>query len=162
MLELSYGVVIWTTISFLITIFILGKFGWKPVMKALKDRENTIKDALQSAEKAREEMKKLNASNEELIREARIERDQLLKKARETKEKIVAEAKEAASKEGDKIIVKAKETIENEKKAAVAEIKNQVAKFSIEIAEKIIKNELKEDDNHQKFIQEEMQNFSLN
>lgn len=162
MLELQYGVVIWTTIAFLIVVLILGKYGWKPVMKAIKDREDTIKDALESAEKAREEMQKLNASNDELLREARIQRDQLLKEARETKEKIVAEAKNTANAEASRLIENARQDIDNEKKAAISEIKKQVAVLSVEIAEKIIKNQLKADNNQEKIIKEAMKEISLN
>lgn len=136
------GLIFWQTVLFLIVLFLLGKFAWKPILNALHERENTIQESLDSAKKAREEMEKLQAANESLLQEARQERDKMLKQASETAKKLVADAKEEASAEGKKMIEKAKVEIENEKKAAVVEVKNQAAALSIEIAEKILRKDL--------------------
>ena len=136
------GLIFWMVISFSVILFILKKFAWKPILKALKDREISIDTALKSADKAKEEMEQLKADNEKIIKEAKNERDNLLKDARQVKDKIISEAKQKANSEAKKIIEDAKGKIESEKDAALDEIKNQVAGFSIEIAEKILKKKL--------------------
>jgi len=136
------GLVFWMVISFSVILFILKKFAWKPILKALKDREISIDTALKSADKAKEEMEQLKVDNEKVIKEAKNERDNLLKDARQVKDKIISEAKQKANSEAKKIIENAKGKIESEKDAALDEIKNQVAGFSIEIAEKILKKKL--------------------
>ncbi len=136
------GLVFWMVLSFSVILFILKKFAWKPILKALKERENTIDTALKSADKAREEMGQLKAENERIIIEAKNVRDSLLKEAFQVKDKLISEAKQKANSEANKIIADAKRKIENEKEAALDEIKNQVAGFSVEIAEKILKKKL--------------------
>jgi len=136
------GLVFWMVLSFSVILFILKKFAWKPILKALKERESTIDTALKSADKAREEMEQLKADNEKIIKEAKNERDILLKETRQVKDKIISEAKEKANSDAKKIIEDAKEKIESEKEAALDEIKIQVASFSVEIAEKILKKKL--------------------
>ena len=137
------GLIFWMTLSFLIVIFILKKYAWKPILNGLKEREKSIDEALNAAEEAREAMKNLKADNEKLLQEAKEERDNILRDARKMKENIITEAKEKAQVEANKIVEGALVTIENEKNAAVHELKNQIATLSIEIAEKILKEELK-------------------
>ncbi len=156
------GLVFWMVISFSLILFILKKFAWKPILKALKERENTIDTALKSADKAREEMEQLKVSNEKIIKEAKNERDNLLKDARQVKDKIISEAKEKANSEAKIIISDAKEKIENEKEAAFDEIKNQVAVFSIEIAEKILKKKLEKTKDQKDLINELIDEIKIN
>ena len=135
---------------------------WKPILASLKERENSIQTALDSAEKAKQEMQALQASNEAILMEARNERDKLLKEARETKDSIIAEAKAGAQKEADKIMQNAKDSIQSEKVAAMDEIKNQVAKLSIEIAEKIIRTELSSDEKQKALVNTMLDEVNLN
>jgi F-type H+-transporting ATPase subunit b len=162
MLSVSIGTVLWTTIAFLIVLFLLVKFAWKPILASLKDREESIQNALDAADKAKKEMESLQADNEKLLNEARAERDAMLKEARETKNKIVAEAKDKAKEEADNIISNAREAIHNEKMAAITEMKNQVAKFSIEIAEKILKDELSAKGKQEALIENAISDINLN
>jgi F-type H+-transporting ATPase subunit b len=136
------GLIFWTTFIFFLLVFLLRAFAWKPILNAIKNREASIKSALDSAEKAKEEMKKLLAKNEEILQKARAERDLLVKEAREVKEKIINEAKEKAQQEAVKIIESARLSIKNEKASAIAEIKAQVAILSVDIAEKILREKL--------------------
>jgi len=158
----GFGLVFWTAITFLFLLIILRKFAWKPILGAVSDREESIKSALASAEEAKKEMQNLQADNERILKEARAERDGLLKDAREMKDKIVSEAKEQAKIEGDKMIKLAKSTNESEKKAAVADIKSQVAELSISIAEKVIKSELSGKDKQLKLVDEMLGDIKLN
>ncbi len=138
----GFGLIFWMTLAFGILFFVLTKYAWKPILNMIAERELGIETALQAAEKAKKELKDLNATNERLLSEARLERDNMLKEARDVREQIVKEAKDKAKIESDKLIVAAKESINNEKQTALAEIKNQVASLSVEIAEKILKTEL--------------------
>src|SRR5690554_6452122 len=133
MLSVSIGTVLWTTIAFLIVVVLLAKFAWKPILASIKEREDSIDDELQSANKAREEMQNLTKSNEALLIQARAERDAMLKDARDTKDEIIAEAKGRADVEYSRIVASAQDAIRQEKSAAIAEIKEQVATLSIEI-----------------------------
>ncbi|MDB9774672.1 F0F1 ATP synthase subunit B [Vicingaceae bacterium] len=162
MLSVSFGTVIWTTIAFLVVVFVLGKFAWPSILKSIKEREESIEDALQAAEKAKEQLEELKEGNEKLIAEARQERDTMLKEAREVKESIIAEAKEKAVVEADKVIAASRESIRNEKAAAIAEIKTQVAELSVLVAEKILKAELASKDQQNAFVEEAMKNAKLN
>jgi F-type H+-transporting ATPase subunit b len=162
MLSVSFGTVIWTTIAFLVVVFVLGKFAWPSILKSIKEREESIEDALQAAEKAKEQLEELKEGNEKLIAEARQERDTMLKEAREVKESIIAEAKEKAVVEADKVIAASRESIRNEKAAAIAEIKTQVAELSVLVAEKILKAELASKDQQNAFVEEAMKNSKLN
>lgn len=139
------GLIFWQTVTFLIVLFLLSKFAWKPIMSALKEREKTIETALASAEQARAEMQQLKASNEALLQQARLERDAILKDAQEAANNIIGEARTKAITEADRIIANAKATIETEKQAALTELKNQVASLSIEIAEKVLRKQLSSD-----------------
>ena len=140
--DFSVGLFFWQSLLFIALILLLKKFAWGPILSAVEDREEGIKEALELAEKAKEEMQALNADNERILAEARIERDILLKEAREMKDKIVSESKDQANTEADKILLSAKEQINNEKLKAITELKNQVADMSIDIAEKILRSEL--------------------
>lgn len=138
----NIGLVVWTSIAFLTLLIFLTKFAWKPILGALKDREESIESALKAAETAKAEMQQLSADNEQLIREAKAERDELLKEAKKSADALVANAKETASEEAAKLIEKAKTAIQSERKAAIDDLKNQAVLLSIEIAEKVLQNEL--------------------
>jgi F-type H+-transporting ATPase subunit b len=152
MLSVNWGTVIWTTIAFLSVLFLLKKMAWGPILQSLKERTESIENALLSAERAKEEMSKLQSSNEQLLREARAERDGMLKDARDAKDKMISEAKSKAKEEGDRIIQSARETIKNEKMAAIQELKSQVGVLSIEIAEKIVKEKLSNDERQKELV----------
>lgn len=156
------GLLFWQTIVFLVLILILAKFAWRPILGAVKEREDSINNALSSAEEARKEMQNLKADNEQLRKEARAERDAILKEARELKEKVLASATEEAQTKADMIVAQAKESIEMEKKAAMAEIKSQVASLSIEIAEKVIRKELSSKEKQHQMINEMLGDVTLN
>jgi F-type H+-transporting ATPase subunit b len=156
------GLIFWMSISFLVVLFILGKFAWPMILKALKEREESIANALDSARKAREEMAALNANNEKLVMQARAERDLLLKEARDTRDSIVAEARTKAQTEANKIMNQMRETINTEKMAAITELKNQVAAMSIEIAEKILRQELSNDEKQKNLMENLIKDISLN
>jgi len=138
------GLVVWTTISFLILLFLLGKFAWKPILGAINEREISIENALMKAEAAKEEMARLTSENEALLRDARAERDIILQEARKLKDKIVGDAKEAAQEEGAKMIEKARLEINMQKALAIADVKNQVATLSLEIAEKVLRKQFED------------------
>ena len=138
----SVGLIFWTAVVFIILLVLLRSLAWKPILSAVKEREQSIEDALNAAKKAKEEMALLNAQNEKIMKEARAERDAILKEAREMKENIINEAKNSATVEANKLIENAKTAIQNEKVSAMADIKNQVGQLSIEIAEKILTKEL--------------------
>ena len=146
------GLIFWMTIAFGLLLWILGKFAWKPIMKGLKEREESIDEALNQANKAREEMKELKFSNEQLLKEAKEERDNILRDARHVRDNVIEEAKEKANAEANRIVENAKQSIEHEKMAALTDIKNQLAELSIEIAEKIIRAELSEKGKHKELI----------
>ena len=158
----SIGLIFWMTITFLIVFLLLRKMAWKPILASLKERENSIQEALDSAQRAKEEMAALKSSNEAILLEARNEREKLLKEARETKESIIGEAKAGAQKEADKIMQSARESIQGEKAAAMDELKNQVAKLSIEIAEKIIRTELSSDEKQKALVNTLLDEVNLN
>ncbi|MCH8318323.1 MAG: F0F1 ATP synthase subunit B [Bacteroidetes bacterium] len=162
MLQPEFGLIFWTLLVFLIVLFLLTKFAWKPITKALKEREDSIEESLNSAEKAREEMAKLKAENEKLLAEAIVERDKMFKEAREASSRIIDEAKEKASQEGAKLIENAKEVINNEKQAALAEVKNQVASLSIQIAEKLLRKKLSDIEVQKELIDDLIKDISVN
>lgn len=158
----DYGTIFWMVLSFSIVLFVLGKFAWPAILTGLKEREASITEALQSAEKAKEEMVQLQADNARIIQEAKQERDLLLKEARDVKNKMIESAKSEAQQESAKMIQAAKMTIENEKTAAINEIKKQVANLSVDIAEKLLKKELAADKNQQELINSMIKDFKLN
>lgn len=162
LLSPSYGLIVWTLVAFLSVMFLLKKFAWKPILKALQEREESIQSALDEAKKARQEMVNMKADNERILNEARAERDVILREAREIKDKIVAEAKEKATSEAEKLTAIARENIQNEKMAAITELKNQVAHLSIDIAEKILKQELSEKDKQKTIVSNLLNDVKMN
>ncbi|MFM6976850.1 MAG: F0F1 ATP synthase subunit B [Sphingobacteriaceae bacterium] len=138
------GLFIWSTVAFLILFVLLRKMAWKPIVEALNERERSIEDALSKAQLAKEEMAKLTSENEQLLKQARAERDVILKEAKQLKDQIVNDAKVSAQAEGAKLIEKAKQEIDAQKTAAMAEVKNQVATLSLEIAEKVLSKQFED------------------
>ena len=156
------GLIFWMLLSFSIVFYVLQRFAWKPVLKMIKEREESIDGALKMADKAKEEMAKLQSDNERILAEARKERDNLLKDAREVKEKIIAEAKTQAGVEANKLIENAKASIHSGKIAALSEIKNQIAFLSVDIAEKILQKELSSDLRQKEYIESLIKDINLN
>jgi F-type H+-transporting ATPase subunit b len=152
--DFSLGLFFWQLVIFVGLIFLMAKFAWKPILNSLDSREQGITDALAAAENAKLEMANLEASNEAAAQEARNQRDEMLKDAREIKEKMIADASGQAQEKADKIIASAQEAIESEKKAALADIKSQVANLSVDIAEKLTRKELSEKDAQNKLIEQ--------
>ncbi|MBL4587410.1 MAG: F0F1 ATP synthase subunit B [Flavobacteriales bacterium] len=156
------GLIFWMTIAFFVVWIGLGKFAWPSILETIKEREESIANALKSAEKAKEEMAALQSDNERILKQAREERDSILKEGKEIKEKMIADAKGLAQGEADKIVASARESIETEKLAAMAEIKNHVASLSVEIAEKILKSELSDDSKQKQLISTLLDDIKLN
>jgi F-type H+-transporting ATPase subunit b len=159
--EFSIGLFFWQTVIFIFLILLLKKFAWKPILDAVNEREEGIKNALLSAEKAKEEMASLQSDNEETLKKARAERDTLLKEAREIKQQLIDDAKNEAQSEAKKIISQAQETIQNEKKAAISDLKNQVATLSIDIAEKVLKEKLSDDKTQMNLVKDLVKDVTL-
>ena len=158
----GFGLVFWMLISFLIVWAILKKYAWKPIVNALKNREKSIENALRSADKAKAEMAKLQADNEKILAEARLERDQLIREARQTKDKIIEEAKAQAQVEITKMMESARASIQNEKKAAIKEMKDQIAILSVAVAEKIIREKFDKSSDQSDYIDSLVKDFKLN
>ncbi|MCC6251291.1 MAG: F0F1 ATP synthase subunit B [Bacteroidia bacterium] len=158
----DFGLIFWMTVTFLIVFFIMKKFAWGPILKMIQEREESIEGALAAAEKAKEEMEKLQSSNEKLLAEARMEKDKMLKEAREIREKMISDAKDAAQKESQRILTEARNSIQNEKVAAINELKNQVALMSIEIAEKVVKKELSSNESQKVLVNTLINDIKLN
>lgn len=156
------GFVVWASVAFVLLLVLLKKFAWTPILDALSEREHSIESALQSAEKAKEEMLRLTSENESLLKEARAERDLILKEAKELKDQIVTEAKHIAQVEGAKMIEKAQHEIESQKTLALAQIKGQVAALSIEIAEKVLKNQLQDKSKQEALVSDLLKEVILN
>ncbi|MDB0027210.1 F0F1 ATP synthase subunit B [Flavobacteriales bacterium] len=160
--DFSVGLFFWQSLLFIALILLLKKYAWGPILTAVEEREDGIKDALEAAEKAKAEMKALNADNEKILAEARIERDALLKEAREIKDGIVNDAKELANTEADKILTSAKDQINNEKMKAMTELKNTVATLSIVIAEKVLRSELSDKKKQEDLVANALKETELN
>lgn len=156
------GMIFWTTLFFLILLFILGRFAWPAILAAVAARNESIRKALEAAEKAREDMAKLQADNEKVLAEAKAERDAMMKEARDVKDKIIAEAKDKAGAEASKMIQNAKETIRSEKASAISEMKEQVAKLSVDIAEKILVEKLGNDKAQKDLVNKLLDDIDLN
>ncbi|MPQ48554.1 F0F1 ATP synthase subunit B [Marinifilum sp. N1E240] len=156
------GTFIWMFLAFAIVLFVLKKFAWKPILNALKEREESIEDALRSADRAKEEMAELQADNERILQEARKEREAMLKEAKEMSNTIVRDAKQKATQEADKVIESARLNIEGEKAAALNEIKAQVANLSVEIAEKILRQQFADDQQQKDYFKKLMDEVKLN
>lgn len=157
----NVGLLIWQVITFLIVLLLLTKFAWKPIMAALRERENNIDEALRMAEKAKLEMQALKSDNERLLAEARAERERILKEASDAATHIVETAKSKASEEGARMVEQARVSIENEKKAALTEVKNMAATLSIDIAQKLIKRELQDEQAQRALVQAYLQETHL-
>ena len=141
------------TIAFGVVLFILAKYAWKPIMSALKEREESIESSLRAADKAKEEMKNMVLDNEKLLRDAKDERDAILREGRRIREKMLEDAKEKATAEANQIVENAKTRIENEKKAALIDLKNTIANYSIEFAEKILRQEMDDKKKQREYIE---------
>jgi len=148
----AIGTIFWSTLIFLLFFLLLAKFAWKPILNAVKSRDEMIKGSLEAAERAREDMKKLQTDNEAILRKAREERENILKEAREARDKMIIEAKDRASEEAEKLIEKARQGIEREKVKALSEIYEQVTFLSVEIASKLLGEKLKESEQQNKLI----------
>lgn len=158
----SLGLFFWQSVLFIVLVLLLKKFAWKPILDSVNDREEGIKNALDSAEKAKLEMQNLQADNQKLLNEARAEREAMLKDARDMKNKMIEEAKDEAKEASSKLIEQAQASIESEKKAAIAELKSQVASLSIEIAEKVVREELSNKDKQTKLVESMLGEAKLN
>ena len=156
------GLIFWSTLFFLILLFVLGKFAWPAILAAVVARNESIRKALDSADKAREEMKQLQADNEKILAEAKAERDALLKDARDVKDRLISEAKEQASLEAKKLLKSAKEAIHAEKASAINEMKEQMASLSVDIAEKLIKLKLGNDKEQKELVNKLVDELDLN
>lgn len=156
------GLVVFQSIAFLLLLFLLAKFAWKPVLGAIKERENSIDEALNKAELAKQEMARLTSQNQDLMQQARAERDEILKEAKTLKDGILNEAKKQAQVEGAKLIEKAKIEIENQKKAALAEVKGQVSSLSLEIAERVLRTQLDDKTKQEALVANLLKDVELN
>lgn len=156
------GLILWQLIVFVLLVLILAKFAWKPIIQSLKEREQSIQEALDTAEKARQEMASLKADNEKLLKEARDERDRILREAREVANRMKEEAERDARKTADRIINDAKAAIQVEKQAALREVKEQVAMFSLEIAERLMKKNLSSDKAQRELVESYLKDLKVN
>lgn len=160
--QFSSGLFIIQSIIFLVLLFVLGKFAWKPILKSIDERETSIIDALNQAKLAKQEMAQLKEDNERILREARAERDGILKEARDMKDKIVNQAKDSAKIEGEKLIEAARQSIQTEKNAAMADIKNQIGTLSVNIAENILREKLNNDGSQNALVENILNKSNLN
>ena len=156
------GMIFWSTLFFLVLLFILGKFAWPAILTAVKARNESIRHALDAANKAREEMAQLQADNEKILAEAKAERAALLKEAKEVKDKLIADAKEKAGEEAKKLVQSAREAIRNEKAAALNEMKEQMAHLSVDIAEQILRVKLGESKAQKELVDKLINEADLN
>ena len=158
----GFGLIFWTSVVFIILLIMLKRMAWTPILNNVDARNKSIEEALEAAKNARDEMSNLKADNDRILKEARAQRDEMLKEARELKANIVSEAKNAAKDEADKMIASAKVVIENEKAGAISELKNTVGSLSVDIAEKVLRAELKDVDKQNAFIAEMLKDIKLN
>ncbi len=156
------GLIFWMTIAFLLLVVLLGKFAWKPIVNSINKRNESIAMALQAAEEAKKDMLKLQANNEQLIAEAKVERDALVREAHKLKENIIEQAREKATEEATNIIKTARENIHFEKMAAINELKNQIATISIDIAEKLLKKELENKEEQKQLTDKLLKEIKIN
>ena len=156
------GLIFWTALLFSLVLVVLRKFAYKPILQTVKAREDSIREALSSSSKAKDEVEALKKEIEEMKQTARAEREIILKEAKDSASKIMTESQDSARKEYERIVASAQEDIQNEKKAALAEVKNQVAKFSVEIAEMLLRKELSDEDYQKKLINEMLDETKLN
>tara|TARA_B100001093_G_scaffold310969_1_gene296782 strand:+ start:344 stop:838 length:495 start_codon:yes stop_codon:yes gene_type:complete len=158
----GFGLIFWTSIVFIILLVLLKRMAWTPILNNVDARNKSIEEALVAAKNAHDEMSNLKADNDRILKEARAERDEMLKEARELKANIISEAKNAAKGEADKMIASAKVVIENEKAGAISELKNTVGSLSVDIAEKVLRAELKDVDKQNAFIADMLKDIKLN
>lgn len=156
------GLIFWTVLAFAIVFFILAKYAWKPILKSLNDREKNISDSILSAEKVRAEMAELKSENEILLSKAREERAIMMREAKETRDKIIMEAKEQARQEMNKIVADAQSTINQQKMAAITDLKNQVGNLVLEVSEKVLRRELSNKEEQEKYIKQLAEKVELN
>jgi|TARA_B110000211_G_scaffold117441_1_gene135998 F-type H+-transporting ATPase subunit b len=159
--EFSLGLFFWQSLIFIGLLFMLRKFAWKPILDAVNDRETSIKDALASAEAARDEMKNLQSDNQRILKEARAEKEALLKEARTTRSELINGAKEEAQEEAQKILSQAQDAIQSEKRAAVKELREQVSSIAMDIAEKVLQKELENKDRQLELVDQLLQDTKL-
>jgi F-type H+-transporting ATPase subunit b len=162
LLQPDLGLMIWNLIGFLIVLFILGKFAWKPILKSLKERETSIADAIATADKVKQEMAQLKSENEALMKKAREERAIMIREAKETGDKMIAEAKDKAKAEYDKIVAEAQQAIWQQKNAALIDVKNQVGNLVIEVTEKVLRRELANKTEQENYIKQLAGEVKLN
>lgn len=162
LLSPGLGLIIWNFVAFLVLLFLLKKFAWKPILKSLNEREANIADSIATADKVRAEMAQLKSENESLLAKAREERAEMLKEAKVTRDKMISEAREMAKAEGNKIIAEAQVAINNQKMAAITDVKNQVGELVIEVAEKVLQRELANKADQEAYIAEIAKTVKLN
>ncbi|MEJ7821748.1 MAG: F0F1 ATP synthase subunit B [Chitinophagaceae bacterium] len=158
----GFGLIIWTLLAFLIVFFILKKYAWKPILNSMNEREQGIADSLATAEKIKIEMTQMKSEHEELLVKAREERGNMLREAKETKDKIISEAKEQAKVETNKIIADAQSVINQQKMAALTDLKNQVGNLVVEVSEKILRRELSNKQEQENYIKQLAENVKMN
>ncbi|MFP4471105.1 MAG: F0F1 ATP synthase subunit B [Bacteroidales bacterium] len=156
------GLIFWMTLAFGIVLWILAKYAWKPIMKSLHEREKSIDEALHEADRARQEMKALKFSNEQLLADAKEERDDILRQAREIRDSIMEEAKNKAHEETQRMIESARDTIQNEKMATMVQMKNEIARLAIDIAEKLLEHELADRKKQQELAEDLIKKVNFN
>ncbi len=156
------GLLFWMLLAFSVVLLILKKFAWKPILNALRDRENSIEQALRSADKAREQMAKMQADNEKILAEARLERDKLIKEAREMKDQIISDARQKAIEEGNKMIDAARQAIQHERAAAIEQIREMVTNLSVDIAQKLLQKQLEDEKGQKELIDKVLSQTKLN
>jgi F-type H+-transporting ATPase subunit b len=162
LLSPDFGLIFWTVVIFLLTFLILARYAWKPILKMLDAREKSIADSIESADRIKAEMSQMKSEHEHMLVEAKAERSRILKEAKEVKDQIIAEARDQAKAEARKIVESAQIAINNQKMAALTDVKNQVGNLAVEVAEKILRKELADKDNHQHYIHQLAQEIKLN
>jgi len=158
----GFGLIFWMTITFSLVLFILSKFAWKPILNSIREREDSINNALNAADEARKQMDALKSDNEKLLQQARIERDALLKEAKEMKDEIISQAKKSADDESRRILTAANESIESAKIKALNELKTQVAVLSVDLAEKVLSKKMEDRSAQEAFVNENLKSITLN
>ena len=156
------GLIVWTVLAFAIVFFILAKFAWKPILRSLNEREKNISDSILSADKVRAEMAELKSENEVLLSKAREERAIMMREAKETRDKIIMESKEQARQQTNKIVADAQATINQQKMAAITDLKNQVGNLVLEVSEKVLRRELSNKEEQEKYIKQLAEKVELN
>lgn len=162
LLSPDFGLIFWTVVIFLLTFLILAKYAWKPILKMLDAREKSIAESIESADRIKAEMSQMKSEHEQMLVEAKAERSRILKEAKDVKDQIIGEAREQAKVEARKIVESAQIAINNQKMAALTDVKNQVGNLAIEVAEKILRKELSEKDSHQSYIRQLAEDIKLN